>query len=166
MSAYFYRFNYLDKIFFLNVNNRPLLQWNVDVYCKRSHLYLLQLCTWIIFCLFDIHDRLAHSWVSSKGHILFILLCSNPYISNLYILDQNPRLLSHTIGVTYSDYILLLLICEYFRLLQIREDVGICCNKIHAGFPWLSRVTNELEYYLLFQIPNLEPGFAACLYYI
>ena len=39
------------------------------------------------------------------------LLLSNQYVSNLYILDRNPRLSSHTIGVTYLDYISLLLVC-------------------------------------------------------
>ena len=46
-----------------------------------------------------------------KRNFLFILLRSNPYISNLYILDQNPRLSSHIIGVKSSDYISLILIC-------------------------------------------------------
>ena len=32
-----------------------------------------------------------------------------------------------------------------------------------SGFPWSSRVTNGLECYLLFRIPNLESGFAASL---
>ena len=39
------------------------------------------------------------------------LLRSNKYVSNQYIMDRNPRLSSYTIGVTYSDYISLLLVC-------------------------------------------------------
>ena len=39
------------------------------------------------------------------------LLRINQYVSNQYILDQNPRLSSYTICVTYSDYISLLLVC-------------------------------------------------------
>ena len=41
--------------------------------------------------------------------------------------------------------------------------VGICWNQLQLGFPWSSRVTNGLECYLLFRIPNLESGFAASL---
>ena len=39
------------------------------------------------------------------------------------------------------------------------------CNLLESdsGFPWSSRVTNWLEYYLLFRILNLESGFAASL---
>ena len=56
----------------LNADNRPVFQWIMDTYEERSHLYLLQLCTWIIYCLIDIHDGQAQSQVSSKGQLLFI----------------------------------------------------------------------------------------------
>ena len=39
------------------------------------------------------------------------LLRSNQFVSNQYILDRNPRLSSYTIGMTYSDYISILLVC-------------------------------------------------------
>ena len=52
------------------------------------------------------------------------------------------------------------------HLLQIREDVGIFWNQLHPGLPWSSRFTNELDHYLLFQIPNMESGFSASLEYI
>ena len=39
-------------------------------------------------------------------------------------------------------------------------------NQLQPGFPWLSLVKNGLEPYLLFQIPNLESGFATSLEYI
>ena len=44
-------------------------------------------------------------------HNFIYLLRSNQYVSNQYILDRNPRLSYYTIGVTYSDYVSLLLVC-------------------------------------------------------
>ena len=43
------------------------------------------------------------------------------------------------------------------------EVVGCIMLESDSGFPWSSRVTNGLECYLLFRIPNLESGFAASL---
>ena len=44
-------------------------------------------------------------------YVFVYLLCPNQYVSNQYILDRNPRLSYYTIGVMYSDYISLLLLC-------------------------------------------------------
>ena len=52
------------------------------------------------------------------------------------------------------------------HLLQRHEDFGICWNHLQKVFPWLSQVTNVLEYYLLFWIPNLEYGSASSLQYM
>ena len=54
-------------------------------------------------------------------------LHSDQYVSNQYILDRNPRLSSYTIGVTYTDYISLLLVCGDFPLTSKR---GVCWNLI------------------------------------
>ena len=53
-----------------------------------------------------------------------------------------------------------------FHLLIGRYDDGICWNKLQTRIPWLSRVTNGLECYLLFQIPNLVSEFVASLEYL
>ena len=57
---------------FLSADNRPGFHWNVDNYGGRSHLYLLKLWIWIIYCFIDIHDVRAQSQVPSKGQLLFI----------------------------------------------------------------------------------------------
>ena len=57
------------------------------------------------------------------------LLRSDQYVSNQYILDQNPRVSSYTIGVTYSDYILLLLVCGDFPLTL---KTGRCWNLLES----------------------------------
>ena len=115
--------------FFLNPNNRAAFQWNVDTYGNRSHSYILRLCIWLICCFIDSHDSQAQSRVSSKGHILFILLCSNPHISSLLILNQNPRLSSHTIGVMHSNYFLLLLVSGDCPL---TTKMGVCWNLLES----------------------------------
>ena len=126
-----YIYIYLTDMFiwlmfsFVTANTGPDFQWNVDTYDGRINLYLLQLCVWIIFCFIEIHDHRAQSWVSSKLHLLFILLSSNLYISNMYILYQNSRLPSHTICAVYLDYISPLIICCYFPLTM--KTVG-CLN--------------------------------------
>ena len=43
------------------------------------------------------------------------------------------------------------------------QNVGMRCNQLQTEFPWFIWVTNGLEYYLLFQIPNLESDFSASL---
>ena len=56
----------------LTADIRPGFQLNVDKYGKRSHIYLFQLCIWLIYCLIGIHDGRAQSQVSSKRQFLFI----------------------------------------------------------------------------------------------
>ena len=53
-------------------DNRPGFQWNVNTYGGISHLYLLQFCICLIYCLIDIHDGRSQSQVSSNGQVLFI----------------------------------------------------------------------------------------------
>ena len=54
----------------------------------------------------------------------------NPYISNMYILDQNSRLPSHRIFDTYLVYISLLLVCAY---LPLALKTGICWNLVESS---------------------------------
>ena len=51
-------------------------------------------------------------------------------------------------------------------LLTNLHNVGICWNQLQLEFPWSSGVTNGLECYILFRIPNFESGFASSLEYI
>ena len=115
---------------FLTAKNRPYFQLNMDTHGRRSHIYLLQLCIWIVFLYFVYsHDHWYQSWVSSKIWLLLILLCSNPYISNMYILNQSPRLPYHTICVTYLDYISPLLVYSNFPL---NFKTGGCWNLLES----------------------------------
>ena len=147
----------------LTANNRPGFQWNVDMYGGRSHIYLQQLCIWLIYCFIEINDGQAQSRVSSKGHLLFIyyVQINMSQICTFWTKFQYyhlTRLVWHTrIIFRFFSYVAI------FHLLQRWEDVGICWNQLQLGFPWSSWVTNGLKYYLLFQIPNLESGFTASL---
>ena len=57
------------------------------------------------------------------------LLRSNLYVSNLYILDRNQRLSYSTIGVTYLNYISLLLVCGDCPL---TSKTGGCWNLLES----------------------------------
>ena len=57
------------------------------------------------------------------------LLRSNQYVSNIYILDQNPRLSPYKIGGTYSDYMSLLLVCGDCSL---TSKIGGCWNLVES----------------------------------
>ena len=106
----------------------PDFQWNAGTYGGISHLYFLQLCICLISCFVDIHEHQAQSWISSKLHLLFILLCLNSYLSNLYILDQNSKLPSHTICVLHLVIFIFFLHMAIFHLLWIQEYFGVCWN--------------------------------------
>ena len=90
-----------------------------------------------------------------QKYIFFALLCFNPYISNIYIVDLNSRLPSPTICVTYLDYILLLLACEKFPLTSNMGGYFNMLEYYQTLFSWLSWVKNRLKYYLLFQNTTL-----------
>ena len=88
----------------LTAENSPDFNWKVDMYGVISHLYIIQLCIFLIFFLIDSHDQWAQSRVSSKGQIFSILLHLIPCFSNLYIIDRkNSRLPSRTVCATYLD---------------------------------------------------------------
>ena len=81
------------------------------------------------------------------------LLRSDQYVSNHYILDRNSRLLSYTIGVTYSDYISLLLVCGDCPLTSKR---GVCWNLIPDSLDQVeSQIDSNSIYYFEFQTWNL-----------
>ena len=44
---------------FVTADTRPAFQWNVDVYVGRIHIYIMQLCIWLIFWFTDSHDHWA-----------------------------------------------------------------------------------------------------------
>ena len=163
MSIYLYWYYYLANVSFLDCQE----QANVSVKCgyilkeKSSisytvmHLaYIFSLTSMTVehtcgchqkdrFCLFyyiQIHiSQFCKFWIKIQGNHLTQLVWHNRII------------------FCFFSYI------DIFHLLQRRGGVGICCNQLQPGFPWLSRVSNGLKYYLLFQIPTLESGFVVGL---
>ena len=128
MSKYFFTDILIWLMFwFLTSDNRLAFKWNVDTYGNISHICLLKLCVWLIFCFIYSDDQRARSWVSSKIYILFLLLRSNPYTSNMYIMDQNSRLPSHMICVTNLGYIYILFVCGNFPIILKMRG---CCNML------------------------------------
>ena len=137
----------------------PDLQWNAGTYSGISHLYFLQLCIFPISCFVDIHEHQAQSWVSSKLHLLFRLLCLNSYLSNLYILDQNSKLTSHTICVLYLDYISLL-VCGNFPLTLKTEICWYLLESSPARIPLIELSHKWTR--ILFIIYNSKIGIWIC----
>ena len=88
--------------------------------------------------------------------MLFYLLRSNQYVSNQYIMDQNPSLSSYTIGVTYSDYISLLLVCGDFPLTL---KTGGCWNLLESTPARIPLIKSSHKWtQMLFIISNYKLG--------
>ena len=88
------------------------------------------------------------------------LLRSNKYFSNQYILDRNPRLSSYTIGVTYSDYISLLLICGDCPLIS---KTGGCWNLLESTPDRITLIKSSHKWtQMLFIISNYKLGIWIC----
>ena len=88
------------------------------------------------------------------------LLRSNQYVSNQYIMDRNPRLLSYTFSVTYSDYIYLLLVCGDC---PITLKTGGCWNMLEsttARIPLIKFVHKWNR--MLFNISDSKLGIWIC----
>ena len=84
------------------------------------------------------------------------LLHINQYVSNLNILDRNPRLSSYRIGVTYSDYILLLHICVDSPLASKR---GGCWNLLESTPARITLIRSSNKWTrILFIISNSKLG--------
>ena len=88
------------------------------------------------------------------------LLRSNQYVSNQYILDRNPRLSSYTIGVTYSDYISLLLICGNCPLTLMAKG---CWNLLESTPDRIPLIKSSHKWArMLFIISNSKLGIWLC----
>ena len=123
-------------------------------------LYIFHCCLFGLHFFVDIHDHLEKSQMSSKWHILFVLLRPNPYVSNMCILDQNSRLPSHTICVTYLDYISLLLICGNFPLTL---NMVVCWNMLES-YPYRIPLIDSSQKWtrIIFIISNSKLGKYLC----
>ena len=82
----------------------------------------------------------------------FHLLRSNQYVSHQYILDWNPRLSFYTIGVAYSDYISLLLVCGDCPLTL---KTGGCWNLLESTPDRITMIKSSQKWTrMLFTISN------------
>ena len=94
---------------FLTAENKPAFQKNVDMHGGRSHLYLLQVCIWLIFCFIDIHDFLIIITGVTK-RTAFVYFITFKYIYNIksvYFVPKPKAIISHNwcdILVLYSTY--------------------------------------------------------------
>ena len=83
----------------------------VAKYGGISKLHTIQIRFYLLFRFTDkVHGTIIEQ-SDVDTYVGRIRVYTYQYVSNLYILDQNPRLSSYMIGVTYSDYIPLLLVC-------------------------------------------------------
>ena len=90
----------------------------------------------------------------------FILLRSNPCISNLYILDRNSRLSYETIAVTYSDYILPILL---FGNCPLTSKTGGCRNLLKSTPSRIPLIESNHKWTrVLFIISNSKLGIWIC----
>ena len=90
----------------------------------------------------------------------FHLLRSNQYVSNQYILYQNPRLSSYTIGMTYLDYILILLVCGHCPLTW---KTGGCWNLLESTPARIPLINSSQKWaQMLFIISNSKLGIWFC----
>ena len=83
---------------------------------------------WLMSHILTADNRPGFQW-NVDSYAFVYLLRTNQYVSNKYILDWNPRLSSYTIGVTYSYYISLLLVCGDCPLTLKR---GVCWNLLKS----------------------------------
>ena len=90
--------------------------------------YFLRTVIWIMYYLLTTDNRPGFQWNMDTYDFVY-LLHTNQYDSNQYVLDRNPRLSSYTIGMTYSDYISLLLVCGDF---QLNSKRGVCWNMLKS----------------------------------
>ena len=88
------------------------------------------------------------------------LLHSNQYFSNQYILDQNLRLSSYRIGVTYSDYISIILLCGDCPL---NSRTGGCWNLLESTPARITLIKSSHKWtQILFIISNSKLGIWLC----
>ena len=121
--------------------------------------YFLRTVIWIMTHLLTTDNRPGFQW-NVDTYTFVYLLRSNQYVSNQYILDRNPRLSYYTIGVTYSDYISILLVCGDCPL---TSKMGGCWNLLGstpARIPLINPIHKCTR--ILFIISNTKLGIWIC----
>ena len=109
--------------------------------------------------LLTANNRPGFLW-NVYAYAFVYLLRSNQYVSNQYILDRNPRLSYYTIGVTYSDYISLLLVCGDCPL---TSKTGGCWDLLESTPARIPLIKSSHKWNrMLFIISNSKPGILHC----
>ena len=130
----------------------------MDTYGGISHIYLLQLCVWIICCFIDCNYGRAQSRVSSKGHILFIFITFKYiYLKYVHYGPKPKAIISHdwcdVLGLYFSSYGMWKF-STYFEDKKNLESAGI--NSSQDFLDWFeSQMDSNTIYYLKFQTWNL-----------
>ena len=167
MSVIFYECYYLAYVLFLDCWDQAGFQWNMDTYGGISILYIVQLYIWILFSFIDSHDLWGQSRVSSKVKLVFLLFYLNPFISNMYIMDQNSSLpISHDLCYVLWLYFTSYHMCQfstYFEYKKVLEYFLTFSSQDYLD--WVdSQMNSNTIHYLEFQTWNmyLQPAYNRC----
>ena len=125
-----------------------------------SKLYTIEIRFCLLFCFTDKirGTKTEQSGVATHGGRIHVY--TYQYVSNLYILDRNPRLSSYTICVTHSEYISLLLVCGDFPLTL---KTGGCWNLLESTPATIPLIKSIHKWtWILFIISNSKLGIWLC----
>ena len=129
MSIYICRYSYLNNVSYLDwieqarVSVKRGYIWQEKSSISSTVMYL----SYILF-YWNIWRTITITGVMKSTAFVY-WLHSNQYVSNLNILDWNTRLSSYMIGVTYSDYMSLPLVCNDCPL---TSKTGGCWNMLES----------------------------------
>ena len=133
---------------------------DVAAYGGRIHVYIfLRTVTLLMSHILTVDNRPEFQW-NMDTYALVYLLRSNQNVSNQYILDRNTSLSSYTIGVTYLDYIWLILICGNCPL---TSNTGGCWNLLESTPARITLIKSSHKWnQILFIISNSKLGICLC----
>ena len=130
-------------------------------YGGKSHVYIFfsRTVNWLMSHPLTADNMPGFLW-HVDTYVFGYLLRSDQYVSNQYILDRNLRLSSYTIGVTYSDYISLLLVCGNCPLTSKK---GVCRNLLESTPAMIPLIKSSHKLtQILFIISNSKLGIWLC----
>ena len=135
-------------------------QSTVATYDGILKLYIIYIRFYLLFCFTDkvLGTKTEQSDVATYGKIIHVH--TYEYVSHLYIPDRNPRLSSYMIDVTYSNHILILLVCGDFPLPL--KTVG-CWNLLESTPATIPLIKSSHKWtQILFIILNPKLGIWLC----
>ena len=135
-------------------------QSTVATYGGISKLCTIHIRFYLLFCFTEkVRGTKTEQYdVATYGGRIHVY--TDQYVSNLYILYRNPQLSSYTIGVTYSDYISLHLVCGYCPL---NSKTGGCWNLFESTPATIPLINSSHKWTrILFIISNSKLGIWIC----